>query len=354
MGNKMSEKPNFRVALTADMHDAEGRLKFKDLGLGLLENEPHIEFAPFDDHAPEITAEQLEGVNGVVVLTAHVVKDSLARPEDLLCVARVGVGYDSVDVPACTEADVLLTITKGAPDRPVAEATVGWMIMLTHNVLQKDRLMREGNWNDRTKYNGVELRDRTFGAVGLGGIAIETIRLLSIFGMNPPIAFDPFMDEEVASELGVELVELDELLTRADFVSVHCPLTDDTCDLIGARELALMRSDAYLLNTARGGIVNENALYDVLSSGAIAGAALDCYVGEPVLEPSRFRDLDNIILAPHSIAWTDELFTAMGRMCCQAMVDLSFGREPKGIINPEVLDRPGFQAKWDRLKRAEG
>ena len=159
---------------------------------------------------------------------------------------------------------------------------------------------------------------------------------------------------EAAAELGVELVELDELLKRADFVSVHCPLTDGTRDLIGSRELALMRSDAYLLNTARGGIVDEDALYDVLSNGAIAGAALDCYVGEPILEPSRFSELDNIILAPHSIAWTDEFFTAMGRMCCQTMVDLSLGREPSGIINPEVLDQPGFQAKWDRLKRAEG
>jgi phosphoglycerate dehydrogenase-like enzyme len=350
----MSEQPNFRVALTADMHDADGNLKFKDLGLGLLEKEPHIDFAPFDEYLPEISADQLAGINGVVVLTAHVVKDSLARPEDLLCVSRVGVGYDSVDVPACTAADVLLTITKGAPDRPVAEATIGWMIALTHNFPQKDRLMREGNWNERTKYNGVELRDRTFGAVGLGGIAAETVRLLSIFGMNQPIAFDPFIDTATASELGVELVELDELLKRADFVSVHCPLTDGTHDLIGARELALMRSDAYLLNTARGGIVNEDALYDVLSNGAIAGAALDCYVGEPILEPSRFGELDNIILAPHSIAWTDEFFTAMGRMCCQTMVDLSFGREPIGIINPEVLDQPGFQAKWDRLKHAEG
>ncbi|MDP7741793.1 MAG: NAD(P)-dependent oxidoreductase, partial [Lentisphaeria bacterium] len=260
----MSGQANFRVALTADMHDADGNLKFKDMGLGLLENQPHIDFAPFDDYLPEISADQLAGINGVVVLTPSVGKDSLARPGDLLCVARVGVGYDSVDVPACTAADVLLTITKGAPDRPVAEATIGWMIALTHNVLQKDRLMREGNWNERTKYNGVELRDRTFGAVGFGGIAAETVRLLTIFGMNQPIAYDPLVDPAAAAELGVELVELDELLERADFVSIHCPLTDGTRDLIGARELALMQPDAYLLNTARGGIVNEDALYDVL------------------------------------------------------------------------------------------
>ena len=153
------------------------------------------------------------------------------------------------------------------------------------------------------------------------------------------------------AELGVELVELGELMRRADFVSVHCPLNEATRGLIGAAELAQMRPDAYLLNTARGGIVDEDALYEVLAQGRIAGAALDCFAGEPVTAPHRFGELDHVLLAPHSIAWTEELFRDIGRTACRFMVDLSLGRRlERGVVNPEVFDRPGFQDKWQRVQ----
>jgi phosphoglycerate dehydrogenase-like enzyme len=210
--------------------------------------------------------------------------------------------------------------------------------------------VRTGRWHDRSHYIGGELRNRTFGAVGLGGIAREAIRLLSIFGMNQPIAFDPFVDPAAAEAAGVKLVSLDELMAQADFVSVHCPLSEQTRNLIGAHELSLMKPDAYLLNTARGGIVNEDALYETLKDGRIAGAALDCFVGEPITTPHRFGEFDNVLLAPHAIAWTHELFRDNGIAVCQGMIDLAYGRRPKGVVNPDVLDRPGFQAKWQRLR----
>jgi phosphoglycerate dehydrogenase-like enzyme len=264
-------------------------------------------------------------------------------------VGRFGVGYDAVDVAACTEADVLLFITAGAVDRPVAEAVVGWMIALTHHVRTKDRLVREGRWDERSQYMGSELRDRTLGVVGLGGIARKLIELLAGWGMNPPLAFDPFVGPNVADKLGVRLVALDELLRSSDLVSIHCPLTDGTRGLIGAREIALMRPNAYLINSARGGIVDEVALHAALDQGTIAGAALDCYSNEPLREPHRFGDLENVLLAPHSIAWTNEMFRDIGRAACQGMVDLSLGRPPRGIVNPEVLQRTGFRLKWKRV-----
>ncbi|HUR46043.1 MAG TPA: NAD(P)-dependent oxidoreductase, partial [Candidatus Saccharimonadales bacterium] len=135
----------------------------------------------------------------------------------------------------------------------------------------------------------------------------------------------------------------------SDFVSIHCPLTDKTRGLIGARELALMRPDAYLLNTARGGIVEEDALYDALNNHRIAGAALDCFSQEPVTSPSRFGELENVLLAPHSIAWTGEMFRDIGRAACQVMIDLSNGAKPNGVLNPELFARPSFQAKWKRF-----
>jgi phosphoglycerate dehydrogenase-like enzyme len=343
-------KPTFRVALTADFFGPDGSTRYPDIGLSTFDGEDGIAWGKFAEHRPKIGADQVAGANGVIVLTPAVTAETVADSRDLLAVGRFGVGYDAVDVAACNAADVVLFITAGAVDRSVAEATVGWMLALTHQMRMKDILVREGRWDDRSRFMGRELRDRTFGAVGLGGIGRATVDLLRGFGMKPPLAFDPYLDPAAAAEAGVRPVALDELLAEADFVSIHCPLTDATRGLIGARELGLMRPDAYLINTARGGIVDEDALFDALKRRSIAGAALDCFAEEPVVRPHRFGELENVILAPHSIAWTVELFRDIGRAACQGMVDLVRGRVPRGVVNREVLDRPGFVAKWERLR----
>jgi phosphoglycerate dehydrogenase-like enzyme len=315
------------------------------MGLSVFAAHPHIRHSAFKDHRAEIGADQIGDARGVVVLTPAVTAASVADARDLLAIGRFGVGYDAVNVAACTEADVVVFITSGAVDHSVAEATVGWMIALTHHIRMKDRLVREGGWDRRSQYMGRELRDRTFGAVGLGGIARKTVALLKGFGMKPPLAYDPY----VAQADGVRLTSLDELLSTADFVSLHCPLTDQTQNLIGRRELALMKPDAYLINTARGGIVDESALYEALRERRIAGAAIDCFADEPVVRPHPLGALDNVLLAPHCIAWTDELFRDIGRAVCQGMVDLSQGKKPRGVVNPQVFERSGFQEKWARL-----
>jgi len=341
---------HFQVALTGDFYQADGSPLYENIGLDLLEADPAIAYRAFDKHESEITPAQLQGVHGVIVLSPRVTVESVSNSDNLLAVGRFGVGYDTVDVEACTAADVALVTTVGAVDRPVAEATVGWMLALSHNMRAKDRLVREGRWPERSKFMGIELRDRTLGIVGLGGIGRKLIELLAGFGMRQPLAFDPFHDPAVAESIGVRLASLDEVMSESDFVSVHCPLTDKTRNLIGQRELALMKPTAYLINTARGGIINEQALYDVLSSTRIAGAAIDCFVGEPLPGPHRLGTLENVILAPHCIAWTGEMFRDMGRAACQAMIDWAHGRRPRGVVNAAVLDRPGFQAKWVRLR----
>lgn len=346
----MEVNRTFRVVFTADFFDGGGQPKFRDYGLSVLDEYPAIEVSRFDEHRAEITPEQIADAQGVIVLTPRVTAQTLSRSEKLVVVSRFGVGYDSVDVAACTEADVLATITRGAVNRPVAEATVGWMIALTHHVLTKDRLLREGRWDDRTQYMGTELRDRTLGVIGFGGIGRAVVELLSGFGMNTPLVFDPYVDDDAERFRNVQKVDLDSLLAEADFVSVNCPLNDETRNLIGAPELGLMKSTAYLINTARGGIVDEDALFAALSARRIAGAAIDCFDGEPITSPHRFGSLDNVLLAPHSIAWTHELFRDIGRVACQTMIDLAHGRRPHGVINPEVFDRPSFQQKWKRFK----
>jgi phosphoglycerate dehydrogenase-like enzyme len=340
----------FQVALTADFYKPSGEPKFADMGLSVFNGQPQIRARPFAAHRPVIGADQLAGANGVIVLTPAVTRETLADAGNLLAIGRFGVGYDNVDVAACTEADVMLYITAGAVDRPVAEAVVGWMIALTHHVGAKDRLVREARWDDRSQFMGHEIRDRTLGVIGLGGIARKLIELLAGFAMNPPKAFDPHISHDIATQLGVQLVELDELMSTSDFVSIHCPLTPQTRGLVGRRELALMKPDAYLINTARGNIVDEDALYDALKDRRIAGAAIDCFAAEPLTTQHRLGELDNVLLAPHCIAWTNEMFRDIGMAACQGMVDLSLGRTPRSVVNPTVLDRPGFQYKWQRLR----
>jgi phosphoglycerate dehydrogenase-like enzyme len=339
----------FKVALTADFYDERGKLKYADVGLNLFEGQSHIAVRPFAEHRPIVGADQLRGANGVIVMTPQVTRESIADANDLLSIGRFGVGYDSVDVTACTAADVLIVTTVGAVDRSVAEATVGWMLALSHHVRVKDRLAREARWDERSLYMGRELRDHTLGIIGLGGIGRKLVELLAGWGLREMIAFDPLVESAVAAKLGVRLVALDELLRTSDFVTIHCPLNEKTSGLIGVRELGLMKPAAYLINTARGGIVDEDALYDALKARRIAGAALDCFAIEPLVAPSRFREFENVLLAPHAIAWTNEMFRDMGRAACQGMLDLSLGRRPRGIVNPQVLESVSFQRKWERI-----
>ena len=183
---------NFSVGLTGDFRGPDGQVVYRDIGLDVLEGAAGVSVRHLAEHRPELGPDQLAGLQGVIVLTPRVTAHSLSAAGDLLAIARFGVGYDTVDVPACTAADVVVLIAKGAVDRPVAEATVGWMLALTHHVLQKDRLVRAGRWGDRSGFMGCELRDRMLGVIGLGGIGRELVRLLAGFGMDPPLAFDPF------------------------------------------------------------------------------------------------------------------------------------------------------------------
>ena len=342
----------FRVAWTGDFYGADGAPRYRDLGLSVFEGHDHIECRSFAEHRAVVEPDQVGDVQGVIVLTPRVTAESVARSDDLLAIGRFGVGYDGVDVAACTAADVVVFITVGATDRSVAEAALGWMLALSHRMRAKDALARSGGWDERSHMMGSELRDHTLGIIGLGGIGRRLIGLLAGFGMNPPMAFDPYLDPALAEGLGVRLVGLDELLAEADFVSLHCPLTDRTRGLIGRRELALMKPGAYLINTARGGIVDEDALYDALRTGQIAGAAVDVFAEEPFPRPHRLGELEdvNLLLAPHCIAWTDELFRDIGRAACGGMLDLSEGRRPRGVVNPEVFERASFLAKWERLR----
>jgi phosphoglycerate dehydrogenase-like enzyme len=243
-------------------------------------------------------------------------------------------------------------ITPAGVVRPVAEAIVLFVLALSHNLIAKDRMVRRGEWAESTQRLGREPRQRVVGTIGLGNIAGEAIRLLKAFDVDRFLAFDPFTSSERALQLGVELVSLEALLRQSDYVLVSCPLTAQTRGLLGEPEFALMKSEAVVINTARGPIIQEAALIHALQSGQIRGAALDVFEREPLSADSPLAAMENVILSSHSIAWTEELFRDMGRIDCEGALAIYRGEVPQHVVNPQVVAQPEFLRKLQRYKTA--
>ncbi|MGB6691194.1 MAG: NAD(P)-dependent oxidoreductase [Terracidiphilus sp.] len=336
---------SFRIGFSADFCDERGHLAFPDIGLSLLEGHPNISYEFVSEYQAEYSPGQLAGYDVLISLKPRITAKSLERNARLCAIGRCGVGYDNVDLAACTEHGIAVFITPQGVVRPVAESIVLLALALSHNLLNKDRLVRQGRWAQSTKRLGREPRDRVVGTIGLGNIACEAIRLLRVLDVRRFLAFDPYVGMERAQQHGVELVSLEELLRSSDYVLVNCPLTPETRGLMGARQFALMKPDAVLINTARGPIVNEAALIDALQSGRIAGAALDVFEQEPLSPDSPLAKMENVILTSHSVAWTEELFRDMGRIDCEGALAVYRGEAPQHVVNPQVFTQPKFLDK---------
>ncbi len=342
----------FRVGFSADFRGDDGSLAFPDIGLSLLESVPDLQYDFVAEYRPEYAPQQLAAYDVLISLKPRVSAESLRGVTRLCAIGRCGVGYDNVDLNACTEQGIAVYITPEGVVRPVAESILLLALALSHRLLQKDRMVRQGRWAESTLPLGREPRDRIVGTIGLGNIAREAIRLLGVLNIRRFLAFDPYASVDHAQSLGVELVPLDELLRTSDYVLVNCPLTPETRGLLGAGQFALMKSDAVLINTARGPIVNQAALIQALQSGRIAGAALDVFEAEPLGADSPLAKMENVILTSHSIAWTEELFRDMGRIDCEGALAVYRGEPPRHVVNPQVLDHPLFLDKLARRQAA--
>ena len=339
----------FRVALSGDFRKADGSPTFPDFDLAPLRAAPNVE-AVFLDNASPLKPDQLEDFDALILLAHRFDAASVLKSGRLAVIARFGVGYDTVDVPACTANDIALVITPDGVRRPVAVSIITFMLALTGKLMVKDRLARSGppGFAARGEHMGVGLVGKTLGSLGVGNIGAEMFRLARPFDMRF-IAHDPFADRAMAAALGIELVSLEELFARSDVLCVNCPLTSETHHIVNAERLALMKPTAYLINTARGPIVDQAALTKVLQERKIAGAGLDVFEQEPTDPDDPLLKLDNIIAAPHALCWTDQCFAGNGAADVKAVLAVMRGDAPRGVVNREVLAQDGFKAKLARL-----
>jgi phosphoglycerate dehydrogenase-like enzyme len=343
----------FLIGLSGDFLDQQGRVHFGDIGLDLLDAAAdRVSYSFLEEIRPAITPEQIAGLDGLILCGLRADASTFAQgAERLVAIGRFGVGYDTVDVPACTANDVALFTTPPASKRGMASAALASMLMLGKRLPWKDRRLREGRWRDQSGVIGDDINGKTLGIVGLGNIGQETARLVGPFEMRV-LAYDPYVDPAVARDLGVELVpSLHDLMRQADVVCIHAALTDETRGMIDGDALECMKPSAYLVNMARGPIVDQRALTEVLAARRIAAAALDVFEQEPISRDDPLLQLDNVILTPHSAGMTRDFLRAMGAIDCEGMLACARGEAPATVVNREVLERPGFRAKLARFGR---
>jgi phosphoglycerate dehydrogenase-like enzyme len=326
----------FKIATTRDLRMHDGEPAFGNGALAVLTANPDIEWEWVSEDLVEVTPDVAASYDGLHLNAPRVTPASLARPDcRLKIIARHGVGFDRVDLSAATAKGIVVTNTPVAIRRPVAVATLTMIFALAGRLFKKHELVQTGRWNERASYMGQGLTTRTLGLVGAGGIGQELLKLARPFFGRMVVA-DPYVEGALMDSLGGQVVPLDTLMREADFVVVCCLLNDETRHLINASNLALMKPSAYYINMGRGPIHDERALADVLRAGRIAGAGLDVTEREPIESDSPLLGLENTIITPHALCWTDECFHDIAASALQSIVDVSLGRRPTHIVNAAV------------------
>ncbi|MGY3608246.1 MULTISPECIES: hydroxyacid dehydrogenase [unclassified Bradyrhizobium] len=321
----------------------------------ILKGRPDVRLDRLENESPdEVAAPILEAAHAYQIGAArdelarhfHVDQDLLRRTPNLLIVSSNGAGFDPVDVDACTAAGVLVVNQSGGNANSVAEHALGMLLTLSKRIIESDRVLRRQRDVNRNALIGNEAQGKTIGIVGLGNVGRRIAELCRGLLHMKVIAYDPYLTAEEVGKRGGEKVELDELLRRADYVSISCPLTKESRGMIGGREFALMQPHAFFITTARGFIHDEDALEDALRNKRIAGAGLDVWAKEPPPPEHPLLQFDNVLASPHTAGVTVEARENMGRIAAEQVLDALDGRRPPRIINPEVW--PVYARRFER------
>lgn len=283
---------------------------------------------------------EVKDVDVMLVVYAKITKRIIESAPRLKGIVRYGIGVDNVDIRAATEMGVYVANVPDYCIGTVAEHTFALLLALTRKIILADRIVRSAGWKiwtqQPTELMGNDLEGKVLGLIGMGNIGSAVAVRAKAFGMKV-IAYDPYLEKDKARSLDVELVDLDTLLKNSDFVSIHVPLTPETRGMIGEQELRKMKRTAYLINTSRGPIVRESALYKALKDGWIAGAALDVYEKEPPDRDNPLFKLDNVVLTPHIAWYTEEALKRLKRSVAEEAIRMLNGMPPKNLVNKDVL-----------------
>ncbi len=353
----------FRLAFTGDMLDADGQMDPTAIGLDRLATIPYIEHHFLRDLGPSrddptywdrfysllITPAHIADIHGIYVVRPWIKASTFAEgAENLTVIGRAGTGYDKIDVDVCTANDVLLFNSPDALTHSTASAALLLILALAKRLTAQEKIARAARWDMQRTIQGGEIQHKTLGIVGLGRTGRELARLVAPFEMTL-LAYSPRAEPRMADRLGIKLVSLDTLFEEADFISLHANLRPDTRGMIRREHLARMKPTAYFVNVARGELVDEHALVEVLQDGRITGAGLDVFDTEPLPADHPLIALENVILTPHWLPATREAGFTLGWTTLQGLMRVARGELPDNIVNPAVLDRPRFREKLARF-----
>jgi len=298
--------------------------------------EDAVEEVRYNPLGRPLKASELQGmvrdIDGIIAGVDEISAEVLEAAPRLKVISRYGVGVDGIDIEAATKKGIVVTNTPGANSSAVAELTIGLVIALARRICEASSSTRNGLW---PRMVGIGLKGKTVGLVGLGRIGKEVARRLRAFECRV-LAFDPAVSEEEAREVAATKTELSELLSESDIVSLHVPLLPSTRDMVNEEFIRLMKKDAFLVNTARGELVDEEALHRALREGRLAGAALDCMRQEPPPKAHPLLEMKEVLLTPHMGAHTDEAMSVMGWMALRACLAVLKGQRPENVVNEEV------------------
>jgi D-3-phosphoglycerate dehydrogenase / 2-oxoglutarate reductase len=311
--------------------------------------EKHAQVVRPKDHSRQAFLEALQEVDGMVARKVNVGAEEMDRAPRMKIIARHGVGLDSVDLEEATRRGILVTNTPGANRESVAELALSFMLALARRIPQAQKAMANMPKGDIGIFSallkqygltGIDLEGKSLGIIGTGRIG-STVARKCIAALDMKVkGYDPYVSSEVMKSFGVEKVErLGDMLPKIDFLTVHCPLTQETKGMVGKKELAQMKKGAYVVNTARGGIVNEKALLEALNSGHIAAAALDAWEVEPPDPKDPLLNHPNVIGTPHYAGTTEESLYRVGIATVEEVLRVLRGEPPKYPVNPEVLKK---------------
>jgi len=305
-------------------------------GITLLKQSDKVELVYFDDPvSDEVYNSVFKEAGAVMVRSKKISREMIQNADNLEIIAKHGVGVDQIDVDAATDAGIPVTITPEANSDSVADLAMTMMLALSRNLFKADADLKGGRFTRREHYTGFELGGKTVGIIGLGRIGGRVARRCALgFGMTI-LAYDPFISTEYAAQFSAKQVpDLESLLKESDYITIHTPLTDLTKDMIGEKQLRMMKPEAFIINTARGGIINEGDLYQALSKNRIKGAGLDVFVKEPPLpDENPLLSLDNIIASSHLGSVARESTIKMATQAAEEILRVIEGKKPKHPIN---------------------